>query len=148
MLISWYPYPDFTLLPRIFGDLGYHPDHQASGKLALDAQFDSTVDLLFPLTGPAWQVSQYYMCVLTLLEGMLCCDSNDCSLLRINFSSPTVYLPVPSSAVTAQVNAFLQHKSQYPNATAVSEGLFELAAHTAEVVGCSEDYAIAFTAYY
>lgn len=107
--------------------VSYHPDHQCSGKLALDSQFDSSVGLLFPMAGPAWQVQQYYM---------------------INFSAPTVYLPVPASAVQAQVNAFLQHKTQYPNATEITARLFELAASTATVVGCSQPYAVAFTAYY
>jgi LmbE family N-acetylglucosaminyl deacetylase len=41
-------------------DLGYHPDHQRAGKLALDASFDSGVPLLWPASGPAWSASQFY----------------------------------------------------------------------------------------
>jgi len=127
VVITWYPYPDFTLQPRIFSDLGYHPDHQMSGKLALDAQFDAGVGLLFPLSGPAWTVSEFYMA---------------------RFSAPNIYLPVPASAVQTTVDAYLQHKSQYPNATLVEVGLFALAANTAQVVGTSSPFAVAFTAYY
>jgi LmbE family N-acetylglucosaminyl deacetylase len=58
-ILSWFPQPNYHLLPSQglarsqsvilahcalflgWADLGYHPDHQATGRLVLDAQFDA-----------------------------------------------------------------------------------------------------------
>lgn len=38
IVLTWDPAPKFELIPSEgWGDLGYHPDHQTSGKRALDA---------------------------------------------------------------------------------------------------------------
>jgi len=60
ILFSWYPYPRFDLPPsQGWGDLGYHPDHQAVGKLVLDSWFDSGVARVFPDSGAPWRPSEF-----------------------------------------------------------------------------------------
>lgn len=66
----------------------------ACGKLTLDAQFDSGVGLLFPDSGPEWHPSQFYMW---------------------DFSNPTHYLELDSYLLEKKIDAFLQHKTQYPD---------------------------------
>jgi LmbE family N-acetylglucosaminyl deacetylase len=50
----------FDLPPSQFDDLGYHPDHQATARISIDAKFDSGVGRLFPLSGPAHKVRYAY----------------------------------------------------------------------------------------
>jgi len=97
-VMSWYPYPRFELLPSEgWDDLGYHPDHQAVGKLVLDACFDARVERLFPGVGQAWPLQQFYMW---------------------EFVQPTHYLDI-GAVLEQKVNAYLEHHSQYPDPSIV-----------------------------
>jgi len=133
VVVSWYPYPRFELLPSAYGDLGYHPDHQATGKLTLDAQFDSGVGRLFPLAGSGWPVSQFFMW---------------------EFVEPTHYIDLSVSAggntaLQNKITAFQQHKTQYASAAAVAADLTQLAETMANLTGVSGlTYAEGFRAYF
>jgi len=73
IVISWFQYPDFTAppllsqCPKCWGDQGYHPDHQYTGRVSFDAVVGPScaLDLMYPdladagLTG--WAPSEYYM---------------------------------------------------------------------------------------
>jgi len=123
VVLTFYPYPNFKLLPsQNWGDLGYHPDHQHAGKLALDATFDAGVGLLFPTSGPGWSVTEFYMW---------------------EFLEPTHYFALSDSDLNIKTQAFLQHKSQYDNADKIPPQmrlLAETVAANAKVSGLAEGY--------
>jgi len=90
-VMSWYPYARFDLLSsNLWSDMGYHPDHQAVGKVALDAQFDAGLGRLFPDSGAPWRVSQFYMW---------------------DFVNPSHYVDI-DSAISTKTDAYLAHKTQ------------------------------------
>jgi len=130
VVTTWFPYPNFQMQPQDgWDDLGYHPDHQAVGKLALDAQFDSGVGLLFPLAGASWPVKQFYLW---------------------EFLSPiSFYVNIEGAPLQAKIDAYLQHKTQYPNANDVILFLNNLAVmvgNNATVTGVQ--YAEAFLPFF
>ena len=51
----------YNVLYVDWGDLGYHPDHQTSGQLALEARFVAGVGRAYPTAGPKWDTPQFYM---------------------------------------------------------------------------------------
>jgi hypothetical protein len=83
-------------------DLGYHPDHMASGKRTLDAQFDSGVPLLWPDEGASWPVKSFYM---------------------FGFNEYTNYVALDSISLSKKIDSYLQHKTQYPNPALVTSSL-------------------------
>jgi len=129
VVLTWYPYPNFALQPSLgWDDLGYHPDHQKAGKLALDANFDAGVPLLFPEAGPAWSPGAFYFWT---------------------FTNPTHYLELDDAALQAKINAYLAHKTQYPYASNVSDFLTNLAEMTAQNTGIADlPYAESFLAFF
>jgi len=118
VITTWFPYPNFAMQPQDgWDDLGYHPDHQAVGKLTLDAQFDSGVGLLYPLAGPSWPIKQFYFW---------------------EFLSPVFYVNIEGAPLQAKIDAYLQHKTQYPNAEDVIyflTNLAEMVANATDVPG-------------
>eukprot|EP01089_Gocevia_fonbrunei_P013947 TRINITY_DN3704_c0_g1_i2.p1 TRINITY_DN3704_c0_g1~~TRINITY_DN3704_c0_g1_i2.p1 ORF type:complete len:277 (+),score=61.02 TRINITY_DN3704_c0_g1_i2:758-1588(+) len=129
VVLAWHPYPDFTLLPSEgWGDLGFHPDHQDSGRLALAAKFDAGVPLLFPSAGASWDAKEFYFW---------------------GFSNPTHYLPIDETALQARVNAFLEHKTQYPDPAMVKHLITFVAQQSAIATGVSNvTYSEDFIAYF
>jgi len=92
VVMSWYPYPNFQMRPSLgWSDLGFHPDHQQAGKLALDSHFDSGIPLAFPESGPSWKPKEYYM---------------------FGFIDPTNYVELDRFNVDQKIQAYLQHKTQ------------------------------------
>jgi LmbE family N-acetylglucosaminyl deacetylase len=83
--------------------MGYHPDHQLTGKLTLDAlHFDSNLGLLWPSAGPAWSVREFYMW---------------------GFTEYAYYLPMTEESLQMKVKAFLEHKTQFENPQIIQEWL-------------------------
>ncbi len=101
VVFSWFPYPSFELLPSAgWDDVGFHPDHQAVGRIALDsAKFGAALARLFPELGAPWRVTQYYFWSYT--------------------TSATHYLDI-TNLLPLKIDSYLAHKSQYPNASVVA----------------------------
>jgi len=128
VVMSWYPYPNFNLqASQGWDDLGYHPDHQAVGKITLDSVFDSGVGLLFPQSGASWPVNEFYMW---------------------EFLTPNYYIPLSIQALTAKTNAYLAHKTQYPNTTIVQEMIAILGERVAYNANVTTTYAEGFLSFF
>jgi len=111
-IFTWYPYPNWALQPSAgWEDLGYHPDHQQAGKLALDAKFDAGVGRLWPDAGPSWVTSEFYM---------------------FGFISGQSYVQLTETQVKAKLNAYLQHKTQIPDDSSI---ILEAFTELTEVIG-------------
>jgi len=111
-IFTWYPYPNWALQEHLgWEDLGYHPDHQQAGKLALDAKFDAGVGLLWPDVGPSWVTSEFYM---------------------FGFISGETYVSLTDDQVKAKLAAYLQHKTQIPDEASIIINAFT---ELTEVIG-------------
>lgn len=104
-VFTWYGQPRFTLLPHLFDDLGFHPDHQLVGRLALDSSFGTGVGRLWPNAGGAWRgIRQFYM---------FCFTSTHCTHY--------VDIGVPAfgsrTGLQNKIAGYLAHRSQIDNAT-------------------------------
>jgi len=128
VVMTWFGYPIFSLQPSAgWGDLGYHPDHQAIGRIALAAQFEAGLPLLFPESGAAWPISEFYMW---------------------SFVDITHYSNIQTT-LQAKINAYLQHKTQYPDPQLVQQGLTMLARQVAvNTPGFTGNFAEGFLAYF
>jgi len=128
VIMSWFPYPDLSLQPTPYwGDVGFHPDHQAVGRLVLASQFDAGLRLLWPTAGAPWKPTQFYMWA---------------------FQDITHYTDI-SSTLTLKVDSYLAHKSQNNNATNtqyMTEWVAEYIADLVDVEGVT--YAEGFQAYF
>eukprot|EP01034_Spumella_vulgaris_P038293 gene38293-47280_t len=76
-------------------DLGYHPDHQTSGKLALDASWNAHLTRLWPQLGAGWKIEELYFFAFTPTK------------------TPDFYVDVTGEPFEKKVSAFLEMKSQY-----------------------------------
>jgi len=127
VVITWHLYPDLTLSPsKGWDDLGYHPDHQAVGRYALDSYFDSGIPLFLPQIGNGWAPLQLYFWT---------------------FSSATHFVNIESS-IQLKIDAYLQHQSQCPNATIVTEMIKLIGVNTATNLGITAMYAEGYTSYF
>ena len=129
VIMTWFPYPRFELLPSAgWDDLGYHPDHQAVGKIALDASFGAGVARLFPELGAPASVSQFYMWEYT--------------------AALTHYVDI-TSVVSSKVKSFIAHETQYPDPQQVQQMVYELGARMAALtLNGTVTLAEAFRAYF
>jgi len=129
VVFTWYPYPDFTLEPHSgWDDIGYHPDHQKSGKLTLDAHFDAGIGLLWPAAGEAWSPEYFYFW---------------------SFTNPTDYIPLNQNSLNKKIEASLAHKSQYPDPAIVKTFVEFLGTETVSRGGIQNTkYAEAFISYW
>jgi len=92
VLMSWYPYPRLDLRPsENWGDLGFHPDHQAVGRFVLTAKFEAGVKRAYPHLGPSHSVSEFYVW---------------------EFAQPTHYVDI-SKSLDMKITAWAEHKTQY-----------------------------------
>jgi len=105
--MSWFPYPRYQLLPSKFGDLGYHPDHQAVGKLTIDAVFGASLSRMFPEIGLAWQTREFYMWSFT--------------------NEMTHYVNVTKTSLDMKIKSYLAHKTQVDSDAAVAKSMYSLA---------------------
>ena len=110
IIITWDPTPRFELIPsQAWQDLGFHPDHQVSGKLALDAAWIAHEDRLWPQMGPGWRPEQVYFFSFTPA------------------TLPTHYLDITGEPFQTKYESFLQMKSQYlPGQEKEMEAFFAL----------------------
>jgi len=112
IVMSFYPYPSFSLLPSDdWDDTGYHPDHQAVGKLALDAQFGAGVGRLFPNAGIEYSVSEYYMW---------------------EFVEPTHYVDI-TNTVQQKIESYVAHATQVWSSAVIAEQIIHMGARVANV---------------
>jgi len=128
IVMSWYPYPKLEMRPAIWGDLGFHPDHQAVGRLVLETQFESQLGLLMPDVGPGpWPVEEFYVW---------------------EFLTPTHYVDI-SAALSNKIQSYLAHKTQYRTTKEVADQLTLLAQMVATTTqDTSVSYAEGFIAYF
>jgi LmbE family N-acetylglucosaminyl deacetylase len=109
VVMTWDRTPYFSMIPSEgWGDLGYHPDHQYAGELALDAVFFASEARMWADLGSAWRAQQAYFWVFNP------------ELV------PTHCLDITGKAHTAKTEAFLQMKSQYSNATEMRAMMYML----------------------
>ncbi|KAH3767201.1 LmbE family protein [Pelomyxa schiedti] len=131
VVMSWWPYPSFTLLPSAgWDDIGFHPDHQILGSRVLDAKFDAGVDRAFTdLPYPSWDTKEFYMW---------------------DYVAPTHYVALDEQLLQAKTDAYLQHTTQYPSAFWVKEFMLFSATHTAINANISETVPLieGYTAYW
>jgi len=128
VVMAWNPFPNFKLLPTVWSDLGFHPDHQQSGRLALDAQMDAGIKLLFPTAGPGWRIKEYYMW---------------------EFLEPTHYFIFNDIIMQQKTDALLAHKSQNSdNPQDVATWVKDLALRVGGNCGLQNQYAEGFVAYW
>jgi len=109
VVIAWFPYPDFTApplkkqCPNCWSDLGYHPDHQCSGRICMDAVIGPSASLntmfqeLTDAGLEAWSVEEYY--TFGLINGA------------------THYMDIEGVPFQRKCNSFLLHTSQFLNQT-------------------------------
>jgi len=117
VVFTWFPYPDLSVppgtanCPKCWSDLGYHPDHQCTGRICLDTVIgpSARTDFIFPDLADAglesWQPDEFYMVGL-LNNGI------------------THYVDITGDPMQAKINAFLIHKSQVGNNQAIVEETF------------------------
>jgi len=128
VIMSWFPYPDLYLQPTPYwGDTGFHPDHQAVGRIVLASQFDAGLRLLWPTLGEPWKATEFYMWA---------------------FEDVTHYTDI-STTLQLKVNSYLAHASQNNNASNtlfMTEWVAEQIARLVDVPDVS--YAEGFQAYF
>ena len=100
------PAANFALQPsQGWGDTGYHPDHVRVGQLVLEALWGAKVHRFRPALGSGWEVAQlYFFCF-------------------AGGPSPCTHYADIEATLPLRIKAFLQHKSQYANATAAAASI-------------------------
>jgi len=111
------------LIPSVgWGDLDYHPDHQISGSLTLDATWGSHLDRLYPNPDPnvsvsAWKVEElYYWSYSSVI-------------------SPTHYVDITGQASITKTEAFLEMYSQYQDPNSIIDLIVYVGHALGEQVG-------------
>lgn len=98
IVITWDPTPYFDMIPSEgWGDMGYHPDHQLSGKITLDSIWSSHLSRLWPELGAAWKVEELYFWTFAPSK------------------TPSFCVDVTGLPYQAKTAAFLAMKTQYTN---------------------------------
>ena len=107
IVFTWDPTPRFEMTPSLgWGDLGYHPDHQVSGRISLDAVYTAHLDRMWPELGAGWRVEQLYFWAYTPSR------------------VPDFYVDVSDTDVyNTKKAAFLQMRSQYTDPNDITEFL-------------------------
>jgi LmbE family N-acetylglucosaminyl deacetylase len=96
VVLTWDPQPYFNLVPSEgWQDLGFHPDHQTSGNLALHSAWVSHLARLWPQNGDPWKVEELYFF----------------SISPTN--TPDYYVDITGAALEAKIQAFGEMKSQF-----------------------------------
>lgn len=107
LVFTWDPAAKFELTPSDgWGDLGYHPDHQLSGKLTLDATYCAHLDRMWPELGGPWRVEALYFWAYTPAR------------------VPDFYVDTSAKSVNElKQSSFLQMHSQYTEPTDMTDFL-------------------------
>ncbi|KAH3764179.1 LmbE family protein [Pelomyxa schiedti] len=128
VVITWYLFPRFELQPGdIYIDLGYHPDHQQTGKLVLESLFDAGVSRLYPELGESHYILEFYMW---------------------EFCYPSHYFQMTKELLSKAASAEAAHESQCLGFYEVEAGMYRLYTATAKfsnVTTC--EMATGFTQY-
>lgn len=107
IVLAWDPQPYYELLPSEgWQDLGFHPDHQSSGKLALDAAWNAHLIRLWPQLGAGWRMEELYFFAFTPSK------------------TPDFYVDVTGAPFDKKVSAFLEMKSQFTDEEAAEVELY------------------------
>lgn len=121
VVFTWDLTPYLNLIPHEgWGDIGYHPDHQTSGKLTLDSVWLAQEQRVWSHIGHAWRVPELYFFAFTPT--------------RI----PDFYVDVTGEAFEKKNQACLEMHSQYSDSTDVATFLDFLGGQVAELVGLPE----------
>mmetsp|Transcript_18298 Transcript_18298/g.30515 ORF Transcript_18298/g.30515 Transcript_18298/m.30515 type:complete len:291 (-) Transcript_18298:925-1797(-) len=122
IVFTWDPSPRFEMTPSLgWGDLGYHPDHQVSGRLSLDAVYMAHLSRMWPELGEAWRVEAMYFWAYTPSR------------------VPDFYVDITAQDVYARKQAaFLQMHSQYKNPADITDFLEFTAVNVGATVGLPE----------
>jgi LmbE family N-acetylglucosaminyl deacetylase len=109
-------------------DLGYHMDHQCSARIALAAHTNAGLWRLWPESGVAWKIEEFYMW---------------------QFQQPRFYVDI-SAVIETKVDAFLAHESQLPSVKEVTGLIKELGARVANATWSKTpiEYAEGFQPYF
>jgi N,N'-diacetylchitobiose non-reducing end deacetylase len=98
VVMTWDSAAYLQMLPSEgWWDLGYHPDHQYSGELTLDAVWFAGEQRLWPDLGAAWKPQYLYFWAYN------------------PDAVPSHYVDITGPPLRAKTEAFLQMKSQYTN---------------------------------
>jgi len=131
IVMTWYPYAQLSLMPSAgWDDMGYHPDHQGVGKIALDAQYQAGDPYIFPQIGSRYGgPSEFY---------------------TWEFILPTHYIDMSDDSVfNMKVASYLAHKSQVSDPSGMTEWLNALGENVAAVThGFNGTRAEGFHAYF
>lgn len=125
VVFTWDPAAKFEMISsQGWGDMGYHPDHQASGQLALDSVWIAHLDRLWPELGAGWKVSELYFWAFTPAR------------------VPDFYLDVTGAPYDTKTQAFLAMQSQYPynDTSAMTTFLDFMGDQSAKLVGLPEGH--------
>jgi len=109
IVMTWDTSTYFNMIPSEgWWDLGFHPDHQYSGELTLDAVWFAGETRMWPDLGAAWRPQFVYFWAYN------------------PDVVPSHYFDITGAAQTAKTEAFLQMKSQYNNPSEMRAMMFML----------------------
>ena len=95
VVITWDPVAKFDMVPSEgWDDMGYHPDHQTSGNLALNSVWNAQLSRLWPEQG-YWKISELYFWAFTPTK------------------VPDFYVDVTGAPYETKTKSFLAMQSQY-----------------------------------
>ena len=115
VVMTWDSAPYFNMIPSDgWGDLGYHPDHQFSGELTIDAVWFASESRMWPELGDAWRAGEVYFWAYN------------------PDIVPSHCLDITGAPHTAKTEAFLQMKSQISNVTEYRALMYQLGQMMAE----------------
>ena len=122
VVFTFFPDPIWSAVPSDgYGDMGFHPDHQKTGKMVstVIAGFSAGSRVLYNESefGAAWKVEQLWFW---------------------QFVNPTHCFTVTPSLREIQLEAFLQHKSQYVNSTQITEWVHDFSLLIGRNCGATE----------
>jgi LmbE family N-acetylglucosaminyl deacetylase len=101
--------------------MGYHPDHQVSGRLSLDYVYNAHLARLWPELGAAWRIEEMYFWAFTPSR------------------VPDFYVDISANEVYARKQAaFLQMHSQYTEPDAMTDFLLFLASNVSATLSLPE----------
>lgn len=109
VIMTWDSTPYFSMTPSEgYGDLGYHPDHQYSGELTVDAIWLASNSRTWPELGTSWRTPQVYFW------------AYNPDII------PSHCLDITGGLHEAKTEAFLQMKSQYTNSSEIEDMFMQL----------------------
>ena len=121
VVFTWDIKPALELIPSEgWGDLGYHPDHQYSGQLTLDATWTSQLTRLWPYTlkdGIAWKPNELYFWAYSVS------------------TVPRYYVDITGNALNKKTEAFLEMKSQYSDANELTREIAFIGNRLGNLIG-------------